>query len=149
MIACSLASVMRGGFNAILRIACPYATPNLQIGMVFEIDKGTRVRRSMICLVDLHFPNFFGQCLNDRTFVKRRSRLNPCCIILSISMTVYLMKSVWVSVSLSRVLGVCPSLHVFTCTTSWLRLLGEHEYATCHWGLNFRCHGGKELKLWG
>jgi len=34
---------MRGGFNAILRIACPYATPNLQIGMVFEIDKGTRV----------------------------------------------------------------------------------------------------------
>ena len=34
---------MRGGFNAILRIACPYANPNLQIGMVFEIDRGTRV----------------------------------------------------------------------------------------------------------
>ena len=32
-------------FYAILRIACPYAyaTPNLQIGMVFEIDKGTRI----------------------------------------------------------------------------------------------------------
>ena len=26
----------------------------------------------MRCLVELHFPNFFGQCLNARIFVKRR-----------------------------------------------------------------------------
>ena len=53
--------------------------------------------RSICCLVELHFPNFFGQCLNDRTFVKRRCRLYLCFTILVIIWIVYLMKSVLVS----------------------------------------------------
>ena len=52
---------------------------------------------SIRCLVELHLPNFFGQCLNARTFVKRRFLLYLCFIILVIIWTVYLMKSVLVS----------------------------------------------------
>ncbi len=48
-------------------------------------------------LVELHFPNFFGQYLNERTFVKRRRRLYLNLTILVIIWTVYLMKSVFVS----------------------------------------------------
>ena len=51
----------------------------------------------MRCLVELHFPNFFGQCLNARIFVKRRFLLYLCFTIFVIIWIVYLMKSVLVS----------------------------------------------------
>ena len=59
---------MRGGFNAILRIACPYANPNLQIGMVFEIDRGTRVLT--------HSPNAGHQ----RRHYRRYQPLSVCAV---------------------------------------------------------------------
>ena len=74
----------------------------------------------MRCLVELHFPNFFGQCLNDRTFVKRRFRLYPCCIILAIIITVYLMKSVWVSTRREN-------LTISPVTTPYLDLIVNFE----------------------
>ena len=52
----------------------------------------------MRCLVELHFPNFFGQCLNARIFVKRRFLLYLCFTIFVIIWIVYLMKSVLVSI---------------------------------------------------
>ena len=48
-------------------------------------------------LVALHFPNFFGQCLNEYTFVKSLRRLYLNLTILVIIWVLYLMKSVFVS----------------------------------------------------
>ena len=48
------------------------------------------INLSLRRLVELHFPNFFGQCLNERTFIKRRRRLYLNFAILVITWIVYL-----------------------------------------------------------
>ena len=84
---------------------------------------------SIRCLVELHLPNFFGQCLNDRTFVKRRFRLYPCCTILAIIGAVYLMKSV--SVSTRR-----ENLTISPVTTPYLDRIVSFESWSGKFGLS-------------
>ena len=75
---------------------------------------------SIRCLVELHLPNFFGQCLNARTFVKRRFLLYLCFIILVIIWTVNLMKSVLVSTRREN-------LTISPVTTPYLDLIVNFE----------------------
>ena len=87
----------------------------------------------MRCFVELHVPNVFGQCLNDRIFVKRRFRLYLCFIILVIIWTVYLMKSVLVStrrenLTISPV--TTPYLDRIVNFESWFGKLGRSDSGT-------------------
>ena len=81
----------------------------------------------MRCLVELHFPNFFGQCLNARIFVKRRFLLYLCFTIFVIIWIVYLMKSVLVSTrreNLTISLVTTPYLDRIVNFESWFGKLG-------------------------
>ena len=74
----------------------------------------------MRCFVELHVPNVFGQCLNDRIFVKRRFLLYLCFTILVIIWIVYLMKSVLVSTRREN-------LTISPVTTPYLDLIVNFE----------------------
>ena len=78
----------------------------------------------MRCFVELHVPNVFGQCLNDRIFVKRRFRLYLCFIILVIIWTVYVMKSVLVSTRREN-------LTISPVTTPYLDRIVSFESVLC------------------
>ena len=84
----------------------------------------------MRCLVELHFPNFFGQCLNARIFVKRRFLLYLCFTIFVIIWIVDLMKSVLVStrrenLTISPV--TTPYLDRIVSFESWFGKLGRSD----------------------
>ena len=75
---------------------------------------------SMRRLVEVHFTNFFGQCLNERTFVKRFRQSYLNLSILVIIWIVYLMKSVLVSTR-------CENLTISPVTTPYLDLIVSFE----------------------
>ena len=62
---------MRGGFNAILRIACPYANPNLQIGIVVEIKEGS-IKLAALTDTTVTLPR--------KNYTKKRALGVVCCV---------------------------------------------------------------------
>ena len=73
---------MRGGFNAgqvkLLVLHGLYFNVSNVAACVCNMPSSNCIMR---CFVELHVPNVFGQCLNDRIFVKRRFLLYLCLLL--------------------------------------------------------------------